>query len=129
MISVPGDAQSSQIVLSGTASGAGSTLLLSGGSSIAIPVYGVIGFEAHFVASNSVGTSTFLKFEGAAKNWGGTSSFVDNLTTIVVAEDVQDLHQVKIGISVDKVTFTFTNYSDLPSNAVCYVRYTQTTFP
>jgi PPE-repeat protein len=126
-ISANGDAQSSQIVLNGTVAGASAVVLLSSGSGIAIPTNGVIGFEAHFVAVASDGTSTFLKFEGAAKNFGA-GSLVGTVTQFTVAEDTPGMHKLEITITGNNLKFGFDNIIDLRSNAACYVRYTQTIY-
>jgi hypothetical protein len=129
MNTVIGDAQSSQIVLNagGIVQPNGSVNLQSNGSNIRIPNNGVIGFEAHLVAASSGGTSTFLKFEGAAKNYGG-ASIVGTVTQFTVAEDSPGIHVLSISASGSDLIFTFRSSSNLETKVVCYVRYTQTIF-
>jgi len=127
MNTVIGDAQSSQIVLNagGIVQPGDSANLQSNSSNIRIPNNGVIGFEAHLVAVSSGGISTFLKFEGAAKNYGG-ASIVGTITQFTVAEDSPGIHQLSISASGSDLIFAFKNATNLETKVVCYVRYTQT---
>ena len=89
----------------------------------------MIGFEAHFVASESgTLTSTFIKAEGAVKNTGSAAFVGTGVTFFYVAEDTAGLHQLSVSVSGTDVVFTFKNTGNATANGVCYVRYTQTFF-
>ena len=102
--------------------------LKSNGANITVPNNGIIGFEAHFVASESSSfTSTFIKVEGAAKNTG-SAAIVGSVTTFYVAEDSPGLHNIRVTVSGSDIVFNFVNNGNGQANGVCYVRYTQTFF-
>ena len=124
-----GDAQTSQIILSVQAPATTSSDLQTNSTNIRVPNNGIIGFEAHFVATEQTTlTSTFIKAEGAVKNTGSAAFVGTGVTFFYVAEDSAGLHQLNVTVSGNDVVFTFKNTGNNPANGVCYVRYTQTFF-
>ena len=129
VITSNGDAQTSQIILKARVAANSNLDLQTNSTNIRVPNNGMIGFEAHFVASETTTlTSTFIKAEGAVKNTGSAAFVGTGVTFFYVAEDTAGLHQLSVSVSGTDVVFTFKNTGNATANGVCYVRYTQTFF-
>jgi hypothetical protein len=132
-ITTKADAQSNQIIIKKLVPSGTHTLYSNnaGTAEIIIPAKGMISFSIQLAAlENGAGNGTYLHAYGAAKDNGGGGAIIGTVTYITIAEDTAGLHSMAVtcpGGGILRIQGR--NNSQVSTNFVCFVRYTQTLFP